>query len=95
MMASNILVILAGGSGVRYKADKPKQYTTINGKELLEYSIDEMKLSGKTDKILVDHIMMYKRSGRLMENNLLAFWIMNFHIIQGVLKRIGSFFATG
>ncbi|NLH92437.1 MAG: NTP transferase domain-containing protein [Atopobium sp.] len=52
-MAPNILVILAGGSGVRYKADKPKQYTTINGKELLEYSIDEMKLSGKTDKILV------------------------------------------
>lgn len=52
-MASNILVILAGGSGVRYKADKPKQYTTINGKELLEYSIDEMKQSEKTDKILV------------------------------------------
>ena len=53
MMASNILVILAGGSGVRYKAGKPKQYTTINGKELLEYSIDEMKQSEKTDKMLV------------------------------------------
>jgi 2-C-methyl-D-erythritol 4-phosphate cytidylyltransferase len=53
IMASNILVILAGGSGVRYKANKPKQYSTINGKELLEYSIDEMKLSERADKILV------------------------------------------
>lgn len=53
MKSSNILVILAGGSGVRYKAQKPKQYTTINGRELLEYSIDEMKRSENTDRILV------------------------------------------
>ena len=49
----NILVILAGGSGVRYNNNVPKQYSTINGKELIEYSIDEMKLSKKTDKLLV------------------------------------------
>lgn len=52
-MNSNILIILAGGSGTRYKADKPKQYTEINGKELLEYVVDEMKKSRHTDKILV------------------------------------------
>lgn len=53
MNNSNILVILAGGSGTRYKAGMPKQYTTINGKELLEYSIDEMKRSKLTDQIIV------------------------------------------
>lgn len=53
MSISNILIILAGGSGVRYKADKPKQYTLINGRELLGYSIEEMKKSVSTDKILL------------------------------------------
>lgn len=52
-MDSNILVILAGGIGKRYHAEKPKQYTMINGKELLEYVIEEMKKSKNTDKILV------------------------------------------
>ena len=53
MNTFNILVILAGGLGVRYKNDIPKQYTIINGKELIEYSINEMKLSLKTDKLIV------------------------------------------
>ena len=35
MSNSNILVVLAGGSGVRFHSDKPKQYTIINGKEQL------------------------------------------------------------
>jgi 2-C-methyl-D-erythritol 4-phosphate cytidylyltransferase len=53
MNNSNVLVILAGGSGTRYKANVPKQYSLINGKELLEYSIDEMSKSVNTDKLLV------------------------------------------
>jgi 2-C-methyl-D-erythritol 4-phosphate cytidylyltransferase len=53
MNNSNILVVLAGGSGVRFHSDKPKQYTVINGKELLQYSLDEMKKSTSTDRIIV------------------------------------------
>ena len=49
----NILIILAGGSGSRYKADTPKQYTMINGKELIRYSIEEFLYSEKTDRIIV------------------------------------------
>lgn len=52
-ISKNILVILAGGSGVRYGADMPKQYTLVNGKELLQYSIDEMRKSEKMDRLLV------------------------------------------
>lgn len=53
MKNTNVLVILAGGTGSRYQAGKPKQFTDINGKELLEYSIDEMKQSEESDAILV------------------------------------------
>lgn len=49
----NIIVILAGGLGERYDAAKPKQYAQINGKELVAYSIEEMKMSMKADLILV------------------------------------------
>lgn len=53
MNNTNVLIILAGGSGTRYKSATPKQYTLINGKELLEYSIDEMRMSKKTNKMIV------------------------------------------
>lgn len=49
----NILVILAAGLGQRFGANQPKQYTLINGKELLQYSIEQMKASKAVDKIIV------------------------------------------
>ena len=49
----NVLVILAGGNGSRYKADVPKQYTLLKGKEVLVYSIEEMEKSAEQDKIVV------------------------------------------
>lgn len=52
-ISSNIIVILAGGSGSRYESSTPKQYTYINGVELIDYSISEMKLSEKADNIIV------------------------------------------
>lgn len=36
----NIGIILAAGSGSRFKGKKPKQYMKLNGKELIEYSIN-------------------------------------------------------
>lgn len=53
MREANILVILAGGIGSRYYADRPKQYTLINGKKLLDISMDEMNLSEKSDRIIL------------------------------------------
>lgn len=52
-MFQNILVILAGGMGVRYNAKEPKQYTLINDKTLLEHSLDEMRESVNTDRIVL------------------------------------------
>lgn len=52
-METNILIILAGGIGSRFNADTPKQYIKLKGKELLEYSLDEMKKSSNTDKLIL------------------------------------------
>lgn len=49
----NILVILAGGTGQRYKSNVPKQYSLIKGREVIDYSLIEMKKSELTDKIIV------------------------------------------
>ena len=48
-----MLVILAAGMGSRYGASVPKQFTEINGQELLAYSIYEMKESRLADRIIV------------------------------------------
>ena len=49
----NIIVILAGGKGERFSPNQPKQYTKICGRELLSYSIDEMKKVSNSNRIIV------------------------------------------
>lgn len=46
-------VILAAGIGSRMNLDTPKQYLKINGKELLSYSIDAFRTSGRIQSIIV------------------------------------------
>lgn len=48
----NIGIILAGGIGSRFKSDKPKQYMKLNGKEIIEYTINAFKRSKKINHIL-------------------------------------------
>ena len=53
-MACSIGIILAGGIGSRFGADKPKQYCEIFGKEMIWYSVDAFRRS----KILSDFIIV-------------------------------------
>lgn len=53
MNNQNMLVILSGGAGIRYGRNIPKQYTLLNGKELISYSIDEMLKSTEKDKLIL------------------------------------------
>lgn len=53
LSCKNIIVILAGGIGERYDANKPKQFSMICGKELLAYSVEEMKKVQNAHKILI------------------------------------------
>lgn len=49
----SIGIILAGGIGSRFGADKPKQYCKILGKEMILYSIDAFKNAKSIDDFIV------------------------------------------
>jgi 2-C-methyl-D-erythritol 4-phosphate cytidylyltransferase len=49
----NISLILSGGTGNRFGNDLPKQYHEINNKQIIAYSIDAIKSSKKSSKIIV------------------------------------------
>lgn len=48
----NIGIILAGGIGSRFKSKKPKQYMKLNGKEVIEYSVNAFKKSKEISDII-------------------------------------------
>ncbi len=52
-MRQNIGIILAGGIGMRFGADKPKQYLKLLGKEMIAYSIECMRKAKTLDDFIV------------------------------------------
>lgn len=49
----NIAIILAGGVGSRFGADKPKQFLEIGGRMVIERTIDAFEHHGRIDEIAV------------------------------------------
>ncbi len=49
----NYAIILASGSGKRAELDVPKQFVKINGKTILEYSIEKFQNNKSTDRIIL------------------------------------------
>lgn len=49
----NVSMILSGGIGSRFGGVLPKQYWALCGKEMIAYSVDAMKQSALTDKIII------------------------------------------
>lgn len=49
----NIAVILAGGSGSRFGADRPKQFLTIAGKTIMEHTIEAFSRCSNIDEIAI------------------------------------------
>lgn len=50
---SNIAIILASGTGSRLGDKTPKQYLTINGKTILEYSFEKFQMHDEIDNVYV------------------------------------------
>ena len=46
-------VILAGGSGLRFKSDKPKQFIRIAGKRIIEHTLEVFQYSAYIDEIAI------------------------------------------
>ena len=53
MMRRNIALIPAAGVGVRFGAGKPKQYVEINGKTILQHTIEIFEQHPRIDLIAV------------------------------------------
>lgn len=49
----NIAAILAGGTGTRMGGDKPKQFLEINGKKLIEYTVEKFEHHPEIDGIYI------------------------------------------
>ena len=49
----NIAIILAGGSGTRFKSRIPKQYFKIGNKSIINYTIDAFEKSSLIDKVII------------------------------------------
>lgn len=49
----NIAIILAGGSGSRFGADRPKQFLTVAGKTIMEHTIEAFSCNKRIDAIAI------------------------------------------
>lgn len=49
----NVILVMSGGVGARFGADKPKQYCEMKGRPVIEYVLDACKLSKKTDQVVI------------------------------------------
>ncbi len=65
---SSIGIILAGGIGSRFGADKPKQYCKIFDKEMIWYSIDAFRRAKSIDDFIVVVDANEMQSGRLAKD---------------------------
>lgn len=83
-MGKNIGIILAGGIGSRFGADKPKQYCTVFGKEMIWYSIDAFRKAQTIDDFIVIVDKTEMEQGRIASE-------YGVTTVEGGASRNGSF----
>lgn len=83
-MGKNIGIILAGGIGSRFGADKPKQYCTVFGKEMIWYSIDAFRKAETIDDFIVIVNKTEMEKGRIASE-------YGVKTVEGGASRNGSF----
>ncbi len=52
-MKKNLSIILAGGSGERFKGELPKQFLKLSGKTIIEHTVEAFEVHPKIDEIYV------------------------------------------
>ena len=66
MSVKNIAIILAGGSGIRFGGEIPKQFEFLNGKRIIDYSLNIFSNHDSIDDIIIvshkDWIQTLKKS---------------------------------
>ena len=91
-MARNIGIILAGGKGVRFKADIPKQFVKIAGKTVLEHTVEVFCRCDAIDEIAIVVCPEYIETVEsfIIKND----WIKVKKVLAGGAERYMSSFAA-
>ena len=82
------IIIVAGGSGSRMKSNTPKQFITINGKALLQYTIERFYSWNPN----IDLVLVLPKTEIDTWKNLVAKkkYAMNYRICEGGKERFDS-----
>ncbi|PTX61809.1 2-C-methyl-D-erythritol 4-phosphate cytidylyltransferase [Melghirimyces profundicolus] len=88
----NVGIILAAGAGSRFGADKPKQFTLIDGKPVVYYTLKSFVDAGLLDKILVVLSTPYMELGEEILNRYFSHYSEEIHLCEGGTTRQESLF---
>ena len=86
----NYAVILASGTGSRFGANLPKQFIKINGKTILEYSVEAFDKNENIDNIIVVIAPKYRnKAKKIIEQN--KYKKVSSIINGGEIRKISSY----
>lgn len=92
MAKRNVAVVLAGGKGSRMGTDTPKQFFEINGKTVLEYSVEAFDSNPSIDEVVIVSHKDYidKVKALVSKNN----YKKVAHVLEGGKERYDSSLAA-
>lgn len=64
----NVVVLLAGGSGTRMHSEIPKQHLVVNGRQVIEYTLERFSTCSAVDAILVVSNPSYKENVEALQS---------------------------
>ena len=91
-MKPNIAIVLAGGSGTRLGADRPKQFLRVRGKTILEHTVSAFEENENIAEIaIVSNPKFVKEVEQIVEQSA---WKKVKHVLQGGKERSDSSLAA-
>lgn len=87
-MKKNVAVVLAGGSGKRFGAQRPKQFLIVNGRTILEHSVEVFEHHPQVEEVaIVSHPDFVDDVQQLCKR---AAWTKVRHVVPGGKERYDS-----
>lgn len=91
-MKSNIAIVLAGGTGTRLGADRPKQFLRVRGKTILEHTVNAFEQNENIEEIaIVSHPNFLREVEQIVQQ---ADWKKVRHVLAGGKERSDSSLAA-
>jgi len=95
-MQEKYAIIVAGGKGTRMGADKPKQFLEIDGKPILQHTVEKFKSADESVRIIVvlpkDHVETWKQlcyeKKCICPQTIVCGGITRFHSVRNALAKV-------